>query len=262
MTKRLILLFILLLSPASAEWVRFFSLQPEVEAPLAFHSEQDIQAPRQRLSRADWELYLAGKKATLREEEKATVAELKTGKKIWFFGDPFLTDSVVPLSPREEKRKYWWNDLLDDLKSRGYLSSLKDETATEMSFQLPFESDLIMEAAPEILARRGLLINDSSLFLLKTDTVEEEYPGVFNPPFRRYSLLLSVTDSTLNIKATVSSFRRYPNTDLYGWQPDKSPSIRQRIRETAAEIVLKLAYPSTWAIRLADYKEGQIWEDW
>ncbi len=256
-----VLLLLCLLQPSDFHhrWVRFQGPQP----PPAFHSLDATQAPRERLDQKTWEEELVGHKARLQAEGRLVVAELESGKKVWFEESSLEALSRHLLTEREQNG-YWWNDLLDEFDRRGQLLDLEDVSPVEMRFQLSLTPDEVAEVYPQVLARNGLFVAEETrrdgLIQFQTGVVQEPTPGIFNPPIRRYRYLVTLTPSQvgcdLSLRATVTSWQRYPNSDFYGWQPDRSPGIRQRIRQSVAELLTRLNYRRDWLLKLEDWEAG------
>ncbi|MCA9796154.1 MAG: hypothetical protein KC910_30310, partial [Candidatus Eremiobacteraeota bacterium] len=198
-----------------------------------------------------------GRRARLHHHGSYLEAELEDGYTVRFEHTDLEADL---LTPRQTRERYWWNDLLLEFPEL----VVTDESPVEMSFLLSQTPEVVARALPPVLARAGMFVPDTSshegLLQLQTDFVQEDYPGLFNPPVRRYRYLITITPreqgSQLRIRATVSSWQKYPGSDFYGWRPDESPSIRQRIRQTVAELLTSLAYPNDWWVRLQDYQAG------
>lgn len=212
-----------------------------------------------QLEAADWARHLAGRRARLHHRGSYLEAELEDGSTVRFEHTNLDADL---LTPRQTRERYWWNDLL--LEYPTTLLALHDESPVEMTFTLNTAPERLARALPPVLARAGMFVPESSshdgLLQFQTDFVQEDYPGLFNPPVRRYRYLITITPrepgSHLRIRATVTSWQKYPGSDFYGWRPDESPSIRQRIRQTVAELLTSLAYPNDWWVRLQDYQAG------
>lgn len=268
---RALLLLAMLTSTAQAlpEQVRFLPLNENQEVPFALHSEEGNE-PQQRVTRVAWKRWLAGRKANLSRRRDLLIAELDSGKKIWFKAEQTelasLHAEALP-EKRQNQGDYWWNDLLEDYRELEVLLELRDDTATAMTFRVNYPPRSVYDHYPEILARTGLFVERQAdhpgVYQLQTGELQEETPGLFNPPYRRYRYLINISKepsegpAEISVRATVVSWQKIRNSSgFYSWQPDESPGIRQRIRQSMAEMLTLLTFPDRWLQKLDDYESG------
>lgn len=261
----LVLLGWLVAGPARAELqrVRFEPLGGR-ELPVAFHSHDEPQSPRERLQLKDWALLLSGKTARISQQGGMLLAELEGGKKVWFRAQDTRALPLKALPGRRSERgKYWWNDLLQEYQARGLLLSLEDTSAVSMRFLARPTAVEVFQLFPEVLGGMGLFVEREAdhpgLYQLRTETVQEETPGLFGPPYRRYSFLVNVAahpaGAEVSIRATVTSWQNRSDYG-YAWRPDESPGIRQRIRQSVAELLTRTYFPEDWRAQLSDFEAG------
>lgn len=267
---RRLLAFVLLM--AGLAWAQVLSdglvrLQPLQgrEVPELYHRRLRTGELKQRVSFEDWAIEFAGKRA---EVEMAEPIRLKVedGPTLWAprSQQQALADLCTPMPPqRPGANGYWFNQLLEEYRAAGWLLKLEDNTNTEMTFYLRQTPKEVADALVFVLAESGLGMEDTleegDFIQIRTCEKQERTPGLFNPPYRRYRVLLNLyrhdVGCKLNMKATVLSFQQRRQGYGSGWQADESPTIRQRLRQLTAETLTNIHYRD-WRHVLRDYEDG------